>query len=264
MVPAGVKLMKLRRDDTCSCGTQIASGTAAGWSRVERRVFCPACLAPPAEDVPVDPGTPGASLDREHARRTAAREQRVLTRFPRAGRLLLRLGGEPGTTKAFSTGAEGERTVARWLDDDLGDDARYLYNRRLGAGRGRGDVDLVVMVASGVWAVDAKKYAGRKVRADRRRKTFVIDGRRRASLADGMRRQVDAIDAALVDAPDPVPVRGAFCFVGADLPWSGLAVQGFPAVGRRRLAKLLRKPGPLDAEARERLQRHLADRLPPA
>lgn len=265
MVPADVKVMKLRRDDACGCGTRLAAGATAGWSRAERRVICETCLLPPIDaDVGIDPGVPGASLDREYLRRRSARRRRVTQRFPRAGSHLLRFAGEPATTRAFSIGAEGERTVARWLDDDLGVDARFLYNRRLWAGRGRGDVDLVVIVASGVWAVDAKKYVGRKVRADRRRTTFVIDGRRRASLAEGMQRQVEAISAALADAPDRTPVRGAFCFVGADLPWLGLAVQGFPAVGRRRLAKLLRKPGPLDADARERVQRHLAGRLPPA
>lgn len=266
MIPSGVKVMVLRRDDLCSCGTTIACGTTAGWSRIERRVICAGCLeaGSPSENLVVEVGTPGASLDREYERRAGARRARVLTRHPRVGRLLLHLVGEPRTTTAFATGADGERIVAQKLVEHLGESALFLYNRTLGEGGARGDIDLIAIVPSGVWIVDAKKYAGRRIRADRRRTTFVIDGRRHAKLADSMDRQLTAVRAMTEAGPTQAPVQGAYCFVDADLPWTRLTVRHVPAFSLRRLRKELQKPGNLGVDERIAIHRHLAHRLPPA
>jgi hypothetical protein len=202
---------------------------------------------------------------REHERRTAAREQRVLERHPRLGRVLLRLAGPQHHIEAFAKGAAGEREVAAALSRALGDTALFLYNRRRGTGRERGDIDMIVVVSSGVWIVDPKKYARRRIRADGARETFLIDGRRRPHLAQSMSRQIDVVTAAVQAGPVPTAdVRAAYCFLDADLPLTRLEVRGVPALSLRATRKALRADGPLSAADRVALHAYLARRFPPA
>ena len=67
---------------------------------------------------------------------------------------------------------------------------------------------------------------------------------------------------AAVEAME-VPVRGALCFVGTELPWFGDSVAGVPLLGRRGLAKL-KRGGDLGAEDREVVADFLSTRFPPA
>ena len=266
MGTSGVKVMSLRRDGECGCGAFVPRGTTAGWDRALRVVVCGTCLEVKGAPASViDVGVPGASLDREHQRRKAARKKRDRDRHPRIGGLLLRLAGPVPTTEAFATGASGEREVAARLQRDVGDSVLFLFNRQLGSGRRDGDIDIIAIAASGVWIVDPKKYAGKKVRANRAGSMFIVDGRRRPHLAESMRRQIDAVTSAVRNGPvSTTPVRAAYCFVGADLPWTSLAVDGVPALAARGLVKALREPGPLDADARTKLQADLSVRFPPA
>ena len=274
MGTSGVKVMSLRRDGECGCGAFVPRGTTAGWDRSLRVIVCGSCLAadsepdaePEVSATPaIDIGVPGASLDREHQRRRAAHEKRVRERHPRIGGLLLRLAGPVRTTEAFAVGARGEREVAARLQRDVGGSVLFLFNRQLGPGRRDGDIDIIAIAPSGVWIIDPKKYAGKKVRVNRAGSMFIVDGRRRPHLAESMRRQIDAVTAGVLAGPAATaPVRAAYCFVGADLPWTSLAVDGVPALAARGLVKALREPGPLDADARTRLQADLSVRFPPA
>ena len=265
MGTSDVRVMSLSRDDECGCGAFVPKGATAGWHRTRRVVICTACLETEAAPSAVEVGVPGGSLDREYERRTAAREKRVRNKHPRIGGLLLRLVGPVRTTEAFAIGAAGEREVAARLQRELGDSVLFLFNRKRGVGRGGGDIDIIAVAPSGVWIIDPKKYAGRKVRADRAGTTFIVDGRRKPQLADSMRRQIDVVIAGVRSGPVPTaPVRAAYCFLGADLPWTSLVVEGVPALALRGLVKALREPGPLDADTRLRLQADLSRRFPSA
>ena len=60
-------------------------------------------------------------------------------------------------------------------------------------------------------------------------------------------------------------VRPVLALAEATLPvFSVLEVGGVPIVGTRRLAQMLRRPGPLDLDQRGQLLRVLAARLRPA
>jgi hypothetical protein len=59
-----------------------------------------------------------------------------------------------------------------------------------------------------------------------------IGGRDKTSLLDGLAGQVDAVRAVLAAVSADVPVRGALCFVGTELPWFGSSsIAGIPLVG---------------------------------
>jgi hypothetical protein len=264
---ADVKFMALRRDGECACGTALPKGTRAAWDKVRRVVICEVCLAEPELGAPaiVDIGVLGASLQREYERRMVARELRVTSAHPLIGGWLVRTFKPPHTTTAFATGAAGERKAAEVLTRKVGDSVLFLYNRRVGLGPERGDIDIIAVAPSGVFVIDPKKYAGRKVRRNRAGDAFVIDGRRRAGLAVSMRRHVDAVAIAVSEGPMPeIAVAGSYCFIGADLPLRQLAVDGVPALGLRGTVRMLKQRGFLDAGQRLILRADLARRFPAA
>lgn len=264
-----IKRMRLRRADACAmCQHDVPAGAEAGWHRTDKRVICLGCLEPTA--TLVVESLPGASLDREYERRKQAREVRIRSRFPRLGGALLALIPEPATTKAFKIGADGERTTAARLEKLCKGQALFLHNRRRGEAARSGDIDHIAVTSSGVYVIDAKNYADARVRVRRsggiftpKREQLLVRGRDRSKLLDSLDKQLLAVSAAL--EPRPVPVTGMLCFIGADFPlFESLQVRGFPIVGTRGASRMLRRPGPLDASARQEIWDLLARSLPPA
>jgi Nuclease-related domain len=223
----------------------------------------------PAESPLVDAGSPGASLEREFGRRKQKRGDLIRARHPRVGGLILALSEEPASTRAFALGAEGERRAAARLQAACGDDALFLHNRRLGRTSQNGDIDHIAVAASGVYVIDTKHYKHARVRVRRSggvfspvREQLMIDGRDKTALVVGLNRQLLAVIAAV--AEQPIPVSALFCFVDADLPLGCQRIRGIPILGARRVGRMLRRPGPLDARQRQEFWTTLARRLPPA
>ncbi|WP_344066924.1 nuclease-related domain-containing protein [Terrabacter lapilli] len=227
-----------------------------------------------ADEAPVEVGRPGASLDGEYRRRKQAREERIRGKHPRLGGLILALSEEPASTRAFATGAEGERRIADRLEKDCGTDVLFLHNRRLGHGRRDGDVDHIAIAPSGIYIIDAKRYRNAAVRVRRTgglfspaREQLMVGGRDRSKLIDGSLKQLAAVLTALGDDSEAnaVPVTAVLCFIDADLPlWGDQEMRGVRLLGPRGTSKLVRRPGDITASRRRSLHRHLAAALPPA
>ncbi len=293
---AAIKMMRLRYAGRCDCGAEVPAGTRAGWDAAHKAVVCPDCLAAlepdqaappevPADTETEEPPAPslrdraqrdaGASLAAEYDRRMARREDRVRQRLPRIGGLLLKVFDEAPSTRAFKKGADGERAAIRRLLADAGTDALFLVNRRLGVGRRDGDVDVVAVTPAGVTVIDVKRYADAKVRVERqgglfseRRDVLLVGGRDQSRLLDAMGKQVDAVTGALRgDARfADVPVRGALCFVEADLPLFGnLQARGYAIATAKGTAKALREANAILArDLVDAVANHLDEALPPA
>lgn len=286
-----VKVLALRRPGVCAgCSSALEVGVRAQWDAATRTVRCLACAtgeaapgpvaqaAVPAE-APVVPspavspqrGRAGASAQQEYERRSARREERVRARYPRLGGLILALAGEPAHTRVWAQGAQGERAVAAKLDDLSPEFVEVLHDRSMRRPDGRlskANIDHIVVAATGVWVVDAKTHRGRLevrragglIRA--RTEKLYIAGRDKTSLLDGLARQVDALRTELHAVDADVPVRGALCFVGTELPWFGESIGDVPLVGRRALGKILKRDGDITAEERTAVAAYLADRFP--
>jgi hypothetical protein len=114
----------------------------------------------PSPDEPViDGGSAGASAQREYERRKSKREQRVRTAHPRIGGFLLAVTDDPQSTKAWATGAAGEMVLGRRLDGLANETTFVLHDRRIPPKKA--NIDHIVISASGVFVIDAKKYNGR-------------------------------------------------------------------------------------------------------
>jgi hypothetical protein len=280
-----VKVLTLRRPDTCaSCGSALGAGTKAHWDAHTRTVTCITCiasatvmLAPPPIPAPVAAvpltSVAGGSAQREFDRRVRRREAQVRSAHPKLGGLLLALHDEPTRTRVWAQGANGERAVAAKLDELGGEHVVALHDRsmlRPDGRRSRANIDHIAVAASGVWVIDAKTHRGTlEVRRSGglftpRVEKLYIAGRDKTSLLDGLDRQVAAVASQLADVGATVPVRGALCFVGTELPWFGESIRGVPLVGRRGLAKLLKQAGDLARDDRQALATYLASRFPSA
>lgn len=104
-VGASLKVMALRRPDTCPCGLVLAAGEQAAWDRSTRTVWCVPCAqavptttattaspgagAQPTASAPIELGVAGASAQQEFVRRHSNREGRVREAHPKLGGLIL-------------------------------------------------------------------------------------------------------------------------------------------------------------------------------
>jgi hypothetical protein len=215
----------------------------------------------------------GRSAQAEYRRRSQNRERTIRSRHPKLGGLILALSNEPASTRVWAQGAAGERAVAAKLDELVGDHIVALHDRRMVRADGRSsraNIDHLVVAASGVWVVDAKTHRGSlEVRRSGalfspRVERLFIGGRDKSPLLIGLAGQVEAVSSVLAEVSADVPVRGALCFVGTELPWFGESISGVPLVGRRGLSKLLRKPGDLGPDDRNALGAYLETRFVPA
>jgi hypothetical protein len=235
-------------------------------------------LATPAAaqvpSVPTSKATaPGGSAQREYDKRSQRREAAIRSRHRRLGGLVLALTNDPATTRVWAQGARGERAVAAKLDELAGEHLIALHDRRMLRTDGRpsrANIDHLAITAAGVRVVDAKTHQGAlQVRRtgglfSPRVEKLYIAGHDKTSLLDGLARQMESVRAVLAEVGADVPVRGALCFVGTELPWFGDSIGGVPLVGRRGLGKLMRQPGDLGGDDREALAQYLASRFVPA
>lgn len=281
--------MRLRYAGVCRiCSTAIEARTEAVYERATKTVRCLSCSTPSAEptaaagDEPagevqeqppaeVDelpaPGTAGASARREFERRRVRREERIRTKHPKLGGLILALSDDPQSTQAWDSGAVGEERLGQGLDARASATVRLLHDRRLPGTRG--NVDHLAVTPSGVLVIDAKRYVGRRPalvveggilrpRVER----LTVGSRDRTNLVEGVLKQVEVVAGLVGEA---LPVRGFLCFLEADWPLIGGAftVRGVDVLWPRKLYSRLMAEGPSGAVVPE-VHERLAKALPPA
>jgi hypothetical protein len=270
------RVISLRWDGVCRrCEAPLPRSTRASWDFEERRVTCLSCLdavhstaepiphQPPAE---LDRGRAGASAAREHQRRKANREARIRRRHPWIGGLLLSLSAAPQHERAWDVGGRGEQVVGASLDRRTAKGpAIVLHDRRMPLGRG--NIDHLAIAPSGVYVIDAKAISG-KVRIAQPllgKAKLMIKGRDRTKLAAGLTRQLDAVRAELAKhGYDEVPVTGVLCFTKADLPLFASRFAGHELKHPRAAARKLKRSGPYDEAAIQRISAALCAAFPRA
>jgi hypothetical protein len=213
----------------------------------------------------IELGTAGASARREHARRRANREERVREKHPRIGGALLALSDDPRHETVWARGAGGEEHVAKFLAKYLDEGVVVLHDRRIP--RSRANIDHIAVAPSGVWVIDSKRYKG-KVAVSKPlfgKAKLTIAGRDKSKLVEGLAKQVALVEAVMPEVAPGVAVRGALCFVDADLPMLGkLSFNGYPLLYPKPLAKRINSDGPLASERVQAVAAELARRFPAA
>jgi Nuclease-related domain len=265
------KRMRLRYSGTCRvCGVDLPATTDAIYEGTTKTVRCADCspvatvVAPtlqPDRDEVIDVGSPGASARREFERRQRKREERIRSRHPKLGGLILALSDEPQSTKAWDVGAVGEERVGTRLNELETESLRVLHDRRIPGSRA--NIDHIAVARSGVYVIDPKRYKGRpslKLEGGLLRprvEKLLVGGRDCTGLVDGLLKQVDVIRGIV---GDEVPVHGVLCFVDADWPLIGgsFTTRQVEALWPRKLYPMLQVEGSLTVDAIADLHRKLA------
>jgi hypothetical protein len=258
------ELRRTRWPGTCACGTAVHSGSHA-WDPIGRRVVCASCAV---IEIPVQIGTPGASALRQYERRRQRREQEVLAEHPHLGRLLLKVLDEPPTTKAWATGAAGERRIAERLAEVAGPDVLFLHDRRIP--RSRANIDHIAIAPSGVFVIDAKHYDDAKVAVRRTggilrpaTEQLLVRGRDCTNQVAKLAPQVSAVSDALSRHPQyaSVRVQPMLCFLGVYGLGKPLSIAGVTVAGPTSTGELVCAEGPLTEHERWHLQQILGTHL---
>jgi hypothetical protein len=284
------KLMNIRRPDVCvGCGAQLDAGTEAYWIAAERVVRCVTCHGGPTPvvaKVETVQDAAGRSAQQEYEKRSArelARKQQAVAedaewresmkeKRPVLGRVVTAITPKPQITpesqgtKAWKTGAEGERRVAEVLTGVPG--IEVLHDRRVPGSRA--NIDHIVVGPTGVYVVDAKKYTGEITTRDKggllkSDLRLYVGTRDQTKLVEAMLWQVDVVRRALGDQYADVPVRGVLCFIGCEWGWIKRAKHVKQVVALWPTAL----PGHVSADGPHRdrvpaVAAHLRDRLRPA
>lgn len=281
--------MRLRYAGICRvCRTPIEARTEAFYERGTKTVRCLSCSTTPPEraaaiddgpadgerdlpptevDAPPISGAAGASARREFERRRARREERIRTKHPKLGGLILALSDDPQSTTAWNSGALGEERLGQGLDSRASDSVRMLHDRRIPGTRA--NIDHLAVTSSEVLVIDAKRYVGK-------RPTLVVEGglirprverltvgsRDQTKLVEGVLKQVQLVAGIVGDA---LPVRGILCFIEADWPLIGgsFTVRGVDVLWPKKLYSCLAAEAPCSSIVPE-VHDRLAKALPPA
>lgn len=245
------KLLKLRRDDSCSvCSRALPAGATAYWVKTERRVICSDCGGWAEASPPPSPAA-GASARREHERRRAARENRTRERYGRVGASLARISRGPQSERAWERGARGEEANAARLERLLASQPVVLLHDRRVPGS-RANIDHLAVGPGGVTVADSKNLKG-KVRVDwkgglfsPRRFDLYVGGRKRTRLLESVEAQMTVVRSVLEEEGiTGIAIQGALCMMNVEeLPLlKRLSVREVTVDGPRRVAKLIGKTG---------------------
>lgn len=203
------KRLSLRRADTCcTCAVALAAGVTAYWDATSRNVTCLSCQqatepspSPFVEEVDkiVEParfdysqiqkGEAGQSAHEQYERLHARREARIDARFGRFAGVAKFLSDDPQSIVAWKTGSIGERLLAKSLQENLGDTAILLNDRKVP--KSKANIDHIVVASSGVWVVDANNYSGLIQRRDvgglfKVDERLFVSGRDRSKIVQGL------------------------------------------------------------------------------
>lgn len=260
--------LRLRYPAKCaSCGLALSKGAEAIWDPAAKTATCLACL-PSGE---ITSGAAGASAAAEGGRRADRKVDEIRRKYGDHAAEVAREMADRDAAASWGKGSEGESWLARYIGKEVGDRVIALHDRLIPGTRG--NIDHIFVSPTGVLVVDAKAYKGKVVRREtgplwRRDSELFIGGRNRTSLANGVRRQVDAVNAALRsdESLHGTDIHAVLCLVESD--WGLL---DFPfqlgnvwVMYPGALKKRLRKSGPLSRETRDRVAQRLNLSLPPA
>jgi hypothetical protein len=176
------------------------------------------------------------------------------------------LADEPAPVTSSANGAEGERRLARLLDTELVD-AVTLHDRKVPVTRG--NLDHLVIAPSGIWLVDAKRYAAevecRSTGAfGSGEPRLFVNGRNQTRLVHAMGWQVAAVRAQLdtIGFGD-VPVHPVVCFTSSR--WargtSPFDVHGVLVTWPSALVEAIGASGGLDVRMVDLVAHHLSSTL---
>jgi hypothetical protein len=210
-----------------------------------------------------DLGHPGVSALAEYERLLADEAARRRAVFGRhLGAVVGAVTGPSERTAAWAKGSKGEEEVGQFLTRAIGTHGVVLHDR---VQHGRANIDHIVIVPSGVWVVDTKRYRGRVEQRGgwfRSAPALYVNGHNRTNLVAGAQHQRQLVQRAV---GSKVPVQAVLCFTDGD--WGFFAkpfhLQDVMVTWPRRLAgTLVVGGGPLDQREQDDIATCVSEAFP--
>jgi hypothetical protein len=187
---------------------------------------------------------------RQLERRSEARRKKVLRTHPDTGPFILAMSDEPIAETAFEHGAPWQRWVAELVRQTFPEGV-FLFNRRRGANL-PGDIDIVAVLPTGVWAIDIQRYEGLDVEvrhrkgSDGRRDFLYIDNNDCTAMLDDVDDQAEAVSKALGGAGFAgLKTKSVLCLIDVVPAWRAHAAVGAIHVTKPRPMLKLLASGPV-------------------
>jgi hypothetical protein len=211
-------------------------------------------------------GEGGASARKQYERLHQKRDEMLDHRYGRFAGVVKFLSDDPQSARAWAKGSSGEQLLAAALEKRIGDRAVILNDRKIP--RSSANIDHIVIAATGVWVIDAKKYTGRLQRRDKggwRKVDYhvYVNGRDQTKLVAGLHKQAAVVRTALGDLD--VPIHSAICFVEAEWDFflKPFQIESVWITYGRHLSEMIGGEGPLSDEQVLEVSNDLAIKLPP-
>jgi hypothetical protein len=211
-------------------------------------------------------GEGGASARKQYERLHQKRDEMLDHRYGRFAGVVKFLSDDPQSARAWAKGSSGEQLLAAALEKRIGDRAVILNDRKIP--RSSANIDHIVIAATGVWVIDAKKYTGRLQRRDKggwRKVDYhvYVNGRDQTKLVAGLHKQAAVVRTALGDLD--VPIHSAICFVEAEWDFflKPFQIESVWITYGRHLCEMIGGEGPLSDEQVLEVSNDLAIKLPP-
>jgi hypothetical protein len=210
-----------------------------------------------------DLGRPGASAKAEFERRQAhdqARRKALFGRF--LAPVVDAVTGPNPSTVAWQRGGRGEEQVGHFLSEAVGCDGIVLHDRSIP--KSRANIDHIVIVPSGIWVIDTKRYRGRVEQRGGwlRAASLFVNHHDRTTLVSAATSQRQLVQRAVGAR---VTVQSVLCFTDAE--WGFMAkpfhVNDVLVTWPRRLAGTLAGPGALERNQLEEMAATLSAAFPP-
>lgn len=217
-------------------------------------------------------GLAGGSAKARYEKLLKQRQDRLVNRFPKAGKFLARVFTEPQNIKAWQTGAVGELAVGRRLDFLA---TKYgfetLHDRSIPGSQA--NIDHIAVTSKGVFVLDTKYYQGLIKVKDRggfftkRTSELWIGNRNQTKLVAEVQNQVKVVQAILRSGVIDIPAVGVLAFYRAKWePISFLRPDKIDGIllNSRGINRLVSKRGPITSTEINYVVRLLAQSLPSA
>lgn len=220
-----------------------------------------------------DSGVPGGSARKKYEDLTTKRRDRVSTKHPKIGKLLLALTPAPQSTNAWAAGALGEIGIGKKLET-LAEKYEFMVLHDRLIPDSKANIDHIAITSAGVAVIDAKNYKGVvKVKElggifGNNKKELWIGGRNRTKLIDGVERQIQVVEKILASSAVEMPVIGVLAFLNAE--WDTYRwllgqkeIRGIQ-INSKGVEPILSQKGPFGPKERLRVANLLANKLKPA
>ncbi len=219
----------------------------------------------------VDRGIAGASARAEHLDRRDRREQHVRSNHKYLGGVILALNPDEAQGAKWGVGAVGEERLGPALTKVAEAVGGYALHDRAIPGSSA-NLDHIVVVPTGVFVVDSKRWSGRIEIRDvggwfKTDLRVYVGGRDRSSVIGSGQKQAERINTALRAATvdDTIVCRAAMCFVDGEWPLLGASdhlIGGVHVCPPRTLYKHLQATGTLSDDDCRRIAQIFAAAFP--